>query len=340
MAPWCVPLRLDSEARLHAQMETDDLESLKARVLGGDLDPSLLRELADALDAQTTKEKRRRLLRTGGRVRAPRGVGREPCLVSDYDGGDSVDVVYDDGGEGTVEASKASSLLDFEMDESACGDASELKRRGNALFGEKDWVNAAAHYERALKVLKRPPTTGARVLINANSQLRCGTLSDVSTKTVDVMYDDGEDADDLDRRRVILVVNDAELQCSLYLNLAKCGLKVNRLRDSASAATLAGGLATSTEDLKARFLCSARVVRGRANLAQKKLRHALRDADVALELNASDAGALALKRDAERAKKLALRENKKLAKEVTQWVETAQGKFTENGGDAGDCAQQ
>ena len=64
------------------------------------------------------------------------------------------------------------------------------------------------------------------------------------------------------------------------------------------------------------------------------------DADVALELNASDAGALALKRDAERAKKLALRENKKLAKEVTQWVETAQGKFTENGGDAGDCAQQ
>ena len=41
---------------------------------------------------------------------------------------------------GTVEASKASSLLDFEMDESACGDASELKRRGNALFGEKDWV--------------------------------------------------------------------------------------------------------------------------------------------------------------------------------------------------------
>ena len=86
------------------------------------------------------------------------------------------------------------------------------------------------------------PTTGARVLINANSQLRCGTLSDVSTKTVDVMYDDGEDADDLDRRRVILVVNDAELQCSLYLNLAKCGLKVNRLRDSTSAATLAGGL--------------------------------------------------------------------------------------------------
>jgi hypothetical protein len=331
-APWCVPLRLDSEARLHAIMEDAALEALKARVTGGDLDPGLLRQLADALDAQTTKEKRRRLLRTGGRVRAPRGVGREPCLVSDYDGGDSVDVVYDDGGEGTVEASKASSLLDFEMDESACGDASELKRRGNALFGEKDWVNAAAHYERALQVLKRPPTTGARVLINANSQLRCGTLSDVSTKTVDVMYDDGVDEDDLDRRRVILVVNDAELQCSLYLNLAKCGLKVNRLRDSTSAATLAGGLANSTEELKARFLCSARVVRG--------LRHALRDADVALELNASDAGALALKRDAERAKKLALRENKKLAKEVTQWVETAQGKFTENGGDAGDCAQQ
>ena len=340
MAPWCAPLVANREARADAQMEDDTLDTLKARVLGGDLDPSLLRQLADALDAQQTKEKRRRLLRTGGRVRAPRGCGREPCLVSDYDGGDTVDVVYEDGGEGTVEASKASSLLDFEMDERACGDAAELKRRGNALFGERDWVNAAAHYERALKVLKRPPTCGSRVLINASNTLKCGTLSDVSPKTVDVMYDEGEDEDDLDRRRVILVVNDAELQCSLYLNLAKCALKVSRLRDSTSAATLAGGLASSNEELKARFLCSARVVRGRANLAQKKLRHALRDADVAVELNANDAAALALKRDAERAKKLALRENKKLAKEVTQWVETAQGKFQENGGDETQCAQQ
>ena len=320
-------------------MDDNAIEALKARVTGGDLDPGLLRRLADALDAQQTKEKRRRLLRTGGRVRAPRGVGREPCLVSDYDGGDTVDVVYEDGGEGTVEASKASSLLDFEMDTRECGDASELKRRGNALFGERDWVNAAAHYERALKVLKRPPTCGSRVLINAGT-LKCGTLSDVSTKTVDVMYDDGPDEDDLDRRRVVLVVNDAELQCSLYLNLAKCALKVSRLRDSTSAATLAGGLASSNEELKARFLCSARVVRGRANLSQKKLRHALRDADTALELNSNDAAALALKRDAERAKKLALRENKKLAKEVTQWVETAQGKFQENGGDEAQCAQQ
>ena len=47
-------------------MEDHALEALKARVTGGDLDPGLLRQLADALDAQTTKE-RRRLLRTGGR---------------------------------------------------------------------------------------------------------------------------------------------------------------------------------------------------------------------------------------------------------------------------------
>ena len=107
----------------------------------------------------------------------------------------------------------------------------------------------------------------------------------------------------------------------------------------ASAATLAGGLA-DTDELRPRFLCSARVVRGRANLAQKKLRHALRDAELAEAVNASDAGALSLKRDAERAKKLALRDNKRLAKEVTQWVETSQAKFAENGGDAGDCAQQ
>ena len=79
LAPWCVPLRLDRSTKIDAIMEDDALEALKARVTGGDLDPGLLRQLADALDAQTTKEKRRRLLRTGGRVRAPRGVGREPA---------------------------------------------------------------------------------------------------------------------------------------------------------------------------------------------------------------------------------------------------------------------
>ena len=56
--------------------------------------------------------------------------------------------------------------------------------------------------------------------------------------------------------------------------------------------------------------------------------------------NFGGSAALALKRDAERAKKLALRENKELAKEVTQWVETAQGKFRENGGYETQCAQQ
>jgi len=330
----------DSHASL--QMAADDaiLAALKARVLSGDLAPTTLRKLADAIEKDTQTAARRRLLRTGGRVRAPRNHGREPCLVSDYDeAASTVDVVYDDGGEGVVDAARTSALLAFELETEACTNAPELKLRGNALFREQDWVSAARHYESALKLLKKVPTCGARVLVNSQAQLRSGTLSDVSAKTVDVMYDAGEDEDDLDRRRVLLVVGDAELQCSLYLNLARCASKVGRFKDAASAATLAGGLA-DTEELRPRFLCSARVVRGRANLAQKKLRHALRDAELAEAVNASDAGALSLKRDAARAKKLALRDNKRLAKEVTQWVETSQAKFAENGGDAGDCAPQ
>ena len=75
-------------------------------------------------------------------------------------------------------------------------------------------------------------------------------------------------------------------------------------------------------------------------LLAKHLKQAIRDSKAAAELNPTDKNVLALSRDVERAKKLALRENKKLAKEMTAWVESAQGKFAENGGNEADCAQQ
>ena len=67
---------------------------------------------------------------------------------------------------------------------------------------------------------------------------------------------------------------------------------------------------------------------------------ALRDAKAASDLAPEDRNVVALNRDVEKLKKLALRENKRLAKEMTAWVETAQGKFAENGGNEADCAQQ
>ena len=109
--------------------------------------------------------------------------------------------------------------------------------------------------------------------------------------------------------------------------------------DAVACATLALGLAQNDAD-SARHVPTALVLRARAHLAQKHLKQALRDSRLAGEAAPGDRNVALLARDVETAKKRALRENKKLAREVTAWVESAQGKFSENGGNEADCAQQ
>ena len=204
---------------------------------------------------------------------------------------------------------------------------------------------AAAHYKRCLACLKRlhPLSCGAIVLVNSGGALKLGTLSSADDATVDVMYEAGPDDDDLDRRKVLAVApppGDArELQLTTYLNLARGGARAGRGRDAVACATLALGLARNDDDL-GRHAATALVLRARAHLAQKHLKQALRDSRLAGEAAPGDRNVAVLARDVETAKKRALRENKKLAREVTAWVESAQGKFSENGGNEADCAQQ
>ncbi|KAK7240537.1 hypothetical protein SO694_00057051 [Aureococcus anophagefferens] len=167
---------------------------------------------------------------------------------------------------------------------------------------------------------------------------------DDDEKTVDVMYDDGgEDDDEISRKRILAVVapkpEGRAIQLTTYLNLARCATRADRAKDAVSCCTLAGGIAAFDELLE-HHLVTTKILRARAHLQQKHLKQALRDAKAAADLAPSDKNVVALNRDVEAAKKRALRENKKLAKEVTAWVESAQGKFSENGGNEADCAQQ
>jgi len=50
-----------------------EIEALKARVLGGDLTPDTLRALANAQEAQSAEAAMKELLVVGRRVRVPRG---------------------------------------------------------------------------------------------------------------------------------------------------------------------------------------------------------------------------------------------------------------------------
>lgn len=331
------------------------MEALKAQVLGGDLSPATLRALADLIEKAETAAAESALLQVGNTVRAPRGEACVLAMVSDLNvEAGTVDVVYNsDAVEATVASGSCSEPLAFEKTKPAAEKdsveaAGRCKERGSALFGCKDFVAASGEYRAALGVLKRlyPMGVGALVEVNSGGALRVGTVTghDAAAKTVDVMYDDGgEDDDEISTRRVLAVVASKPearaIQVTTYLNLARCATRAMRPKDAVSCCTLASGIAAFDADL-AKHLVTTKILRARAHLAQKHLKQALRDAKAASDLDATDKNVVALNRDVDKAKKLALRENKKLAKEVTAWVESAQGKFSENGGNEADCAQQ
>ena len=76
---------------------------------------------------------------------------------------------------------------------------------------------------------------------------------------------------------------------------------------------------------------TAKVLRAKAHLEGARVRNAARDSAVASALDPQSRDVKLLAQNVERAKRTALKANKKLAKEVTKWVATA----VEGAGDAG-----
>ena len=270
-------------------------------------------------------------------------------------------VFEDTNDEATVPNDWASPLLAFEEEEEkeegavpdSLARAEALKERGSQLFGAKDYVAASTEYRAALSVVRRmyPISSGSLILVagSAGGLKGVGTVADrdADQRTVDVMYDGSEeDDDDLPMRRVVGVVaatpEGRRLQVTTYLNLARCAISAKargRERDAVAACTLALGIADFDADLN-EHRTTALILRARAHLAQSHLKQALRDAARAAEADPQNRNVQALQRDVERAKRTALKANKRLAKEVTTWVANAQEKYAEAGGDEASCNQQ
>ena len=159
--------------------------------------------------------------------------------------------------------------------------------------------------------------------------------------------DEDEEEEGVPRKRVNAVIaptpSSLKLQLALYLNLARCAAALGRASSPQAVAccTLAGGLAGAAlargdggadgaRDARAKYV-TAKVLRAKAHLEGARVRNAARDSAVASALDPQSREVKLLAQNVERAKRTALKANKKLAKEVTKWVATA----VEGAGDAG-----
>jgi len=180
-------------------------------------------------------------------------------------------------------------------------------------------------------------------MVNLKNALKVGTVASAEKNTIDVTYDNDEpDDDDVPRKSVVAILPPADddrlLFLTTYLNLARCALNAHRPKDAVTCATLASGVASA--DNHQDHLLTAKILRARAHLAQSHLKQAIRDVAFATNLDKDDKQVIALNRDLEKLKRQSLKVNKRLAKDVTEWVTNAQSKFAESGGNEADCNQQ
>lgn len=305
------------------------VEELRRKVLDGDWSSETLRRLADAQDVAAKEEETKRLCEIGRRVRVRRGRNKSMRGMISSVNEDTVELVFDDDSEGVVAKGDVRALEEFEEDDE--DDPFRLKERGSKLFGLNDYYAARIEYNKCLELLRKRVEVGSTVMVNSNGSLKIGTASSVEDATIDVVYEDGTpDDDDMSRKRILEVLphsqDERRLMLTTYLNVARCEQHLEESSPRAvTCCTLAGGIARYDQE-NALFVTS-RVLRARAHLKQSHLKQAIRDCNSANEFAAQgDAAVAALNRDVDRAKKIALKANKKLAKEVSDWVSVAMAK--------------
>lgn len=233
----------------------------------------------------------------------------------------------------------------------------QTKEHGNVLFKMQDYESAAHTYGLAIdelfKFIAPHASSESWVLMNHDGALVLGSVRSVDT--------DSQKADvalyraDVDQiqifsgapwRTLISVHEDhLVLQSSLYMNRAKSLVQVGFHQEAAQDLTVAIGLwaardegarrgggkltrPLSNEEVKEQReqLTKAYYLRAKTRLARTKLDLARGDLREARTLQPSPAmGALLqqLERDIEIAEKESVRSNKKIAKEISKWADTA-----------------
>jgi hypothetical protein len=299
----------------------------------------------------------------------PNARGREyyverPFLVAPLLGRTSnPDVDDDDDQEEELPFSSLEALLTFERDDQQSSPpfapASTRKEQGDALLRLKDYSAAVTQYEAALAITSSL-ALGGTVIINDGTgrtvlaEVDCIDNENGDKKcTADVTIVPSGDEKTIDASKEILLClldNDEErLQERILLNLSRCLVQLADIDGSTNSTratkyrkavvlgcTLAlncasyaaegdgnGGIGTETK---------ARLIRAGAYLDLGKSKHATADAKHVLKLDASNVQAQKLLRNVERRDIQRKRTDRKLAKDVCKWVNTATNAATSDGG--------
>ena len=239
--------------------------------------------------------------------------------------------------------------------------ALDLKVQGNALFKRSDYVCAISSYNRSLARLKElfgSVSVGSEVLVKRDDG--CGftgaMVSDLSDDATlcDVIYDEDEEGEEEEEEGVniaervislapagLLVPGSGgssegegalELQTALYLNLSKCCHKLRRLGWAVRYSSLVIAALQRRRsdgyggDSGRKRLADALGVRCRSLLQCGRPQLAQRDAELmgeVLTLPSEVERARALHEEVQRYRQRKQREDRRLARDVAQWVDTA-----------------
>jgi tetratricopeptide (TPR) repeat protein len=251
------------------------------------------------------------------------------------------------GVESTVRISDILPLLDFERDASSDdADVSELKDRGDTLLRLGDASGAVPLYERALELMGSSPqkiTIGSVAIVKQKGFFKLVQVDCIDLDRVDVTHLDVEEREETLRLSDIMLAipkRDGKLiQERILLNLARCFLQLaeatliprrrpSYLKAGVRATSFAFAVSEFRSSVSSANFSSATkpkalLLRSQAQLGLSKFAHARGDAKKALELDPNNKEASKLLRDIEKQQQKMALADKKLAKEVCRWVQTA-----------------
>jgi len=192
-----------------------------------------------------------------------------------------------------------------------------LKDEANILFKLKDYVAAAEHYSKAIDFLSRRQSPF--VVFSCGGSLVAQTVTWVgsSAKAGERQIEASQ----------VVNVHDVNAQTPLYLNRARAYALLQKQQLAAQDLTMAIAIWDHFPNHPERpaKLCKAYYLRARSRLARNKFEAARQDCQACWQLEAPDTSSLLrqLERDIEVQQQEFLRSNKKIAKEVAKWADSA-----------------
>jgi tetratricopeptide (TPR) repeat protein len=232
-----------------------------------------------------------------------------------------------------VDSSSRNSALLLHKDKSA----TDWKECGDVLLREKDAAAAVGFYELALRRTSRV-RVGSTVLVQRANKAGPSAIvrADVDCinkddNTVDLTMEDndGEEEETVPAKHVRLSIDPdlADLQERILLNLSRCLLQLadqcpsHRRSAYLQGARLGCTMALAIPD--ATKPESSWLLRSKAYAASNKFPQALVDVQHVLSMNPNNLEGQKLLNDLEHRKAAVAKTNKRLAKDVSQWVQSA-----------------